>query len=237
MRQYDDKELAGMIEKYNQGQLKGEDLIEFEIKLSLDEQLRNEVALYKMLDETIAYGRQKQLDQYIRRNASSRLTGNFWGKKFTLLSALGIALTGIFLLVVELNRQAERDGTSSLFEAGQVEQWQAFRRAQTLLYNQTMTISRSPSKKQAEQEEAADTQAVQTPSPPSYRAVQLVVKKGTPARYQWREQKLHVLFPEEVHRARVFRSNDRYFLELNAQRYRILPDGGQHLLQPLPSGS
>lgn len=215
MRDYDQKELAEKIEKYNRGKLKGEELIEFEIKLSLDESLRSEVALYQLLDETLQYGRQKQLDQYLKQNASSRLTGNFWGRRFTLISALGILLTGMLLLYMEITQPGHQ---LLRFPAGQKEQQSSSKPgfAGHVYFNQTVAV-----------------RPLETASAP-FERLQVVVREAPSFSYQWKAQQLELRSAEAVEDIAIYYVGgaQQFVIHMSDRYFSAVPDSSGQL-QPV----
>lgn len=89
----------------------GDELRDFEVRISLDPELKKEVEFERLLNETIRYYRRQQLKRYLYENATSKLMGNVWGRSWTRISAVIIILMGLLVLWLKnIEQKEEQDG-------------------------------------------------------------------------------------------------------------------------------
>lgn len=89
------------IDRYLLGHMSPEEAEEFEARMENKPELKREVEVQHMLNDSIRLWRRAQLKKFLSENASSTLTGNIWGQTWTKISI------GIFIvagLLVLLNR-------------------------------------------------------------------------------------------------------------------------------------
>lgn len=90
-----------LIDRYLRNKMTDEEIVDFEIKLSLDPQLENAIKLRRLMIEAIRFRRKKELKEFLKRNSGIRFSGNIWGKNFTRFSAFLIILTGLLLIFTD----------------------------------------------------------------------------------------------------------------------------------------
>lgn len=100
MTEFDQKTEA-LIEKYINGKLTVEEQIELEIKLSLNPDLEKDVAIKKLIAESLKDAQKKDLKTFMSKNASSKLTGNIWGKTWTRISAIFLILITVLVIFLD----------------------------------------------------------------------------------------------------------------------------------------
>jgi hypothetical protein len=100
MKRLDDKKYE-LIDKYLNGTLPDEEAVDFEIQMSLDKELEEEVKLRLLMHEAIRFRRKEYLKFYIQRNSRMNLSGTIWGKTFTRFSAFIILFVGILYFVMQ----------------------------------------------------------------------------------------------------------------------------------------
>lgn len=83
--------------KYQKGLLNQNESLQFELLLSSDKIITKAFEQYKELANTISLIRRLTLREYVLKNASTKLTGNIWGNKISIASAIFIALVGILV--------------------------------------------------------------------------------------------------------------------------------------------
>lgn len=89
-----------LFERYYHKKLSHKEAVDFEMRLSLDETFRDNYHLYKLLVASAHHQRKKTLVQYIKTNASTKLTGNIWGNTWTRISLLIVVLVGLLIFLV-----------------------------------------------------------------------------------------------------------------------------------------
>lgn len=97
-----------LFERYLAGKLTEHDAMNFELRLSLEKDLKVHFELYKLVVQTSRFQRKKQILTYIRSNAATKLTGNIWGKTWTKVSVVIIVIMGILILLAKQNRETPK---------------------------------------------------------------------------------------------------------------------------------
>jgi hypothetical protein len=99
-----DKNIHLLIERYLADDLHGDELLEFEVKISLDEELQKEIEFQKLLNNAIRYGRILNLRQFLQaKTTATRISGNIWGKTWTRVSIAIFIIAGIFFILTKTN--------------------------------------------------------------------------------------------------------------------------------------
>lgn len=97
-----------LFERYVAGKLTEQDAMNFELRLSLEEDLKVHFELYKLVVQTSRFQRKKQIHAYIKTNATTKLTGNIWGKTWTKVSVIIIVVMGLLILMTRQNREKDK---------------------------------------------------------------------------------------------------------------------------------
>lgn len=84
-------------EAYRSGKFSEEQALQWELKLSESANLTKTQEKYFELIAILRSIQRRVLSRFIIKNATTRLMGNIWGKKWSIVSAIFIALTGILI--------------------------------------------------------------------------------------------------------------------------------------------
>lgn len=102
-----DEHTHDLIDRYLLGKLEGEELVDFEIKLALDKEFRQEVEFQRILVGSIRNQRRQELKDYIRKNANIEKHNKrgpiakpaFWQRTWPRVGAGIIVATGLAILL------------------------------------------------------------------------------------------------------------------------------------------
>ncbi|MBI1184458.1 hypothetical protein GC194_09310 [bacterium] len=105
---------------YYTGTLGKDKMLAFELERSHNAQIAKEYEEFLLLVSTLAAYRRQTLVEYVLKNASMKLTGNIWGNKISIVSAVFIALMGLLVWYTKQhppqNHQTEKLSTDTIKE-------------------------------------------------------------------------------------------------------------------------
>ena len=82
---------------YYSGESSKSKMLEFEIKLTESDSFKELYAQFLDLVGIIRWNRRRFLLEYIKGSTTTKLTGNIWGNRWSVVSALFIILIGILI--------------------------------------------------------------------------------------------------------------------------------------------
>lgn len=101
-------------ELYLSNKLSNQQLIDLEIRLASQPDLKTEFEFYKVFRLTARATRRKQINNYIQTNASTKLVGNIWGNTWTIVSAIFIIIVGLLIWYTDNYQKAPQTNDNNI---------------------------------------------------------------------------------------------------------------------------